>query len=248
MIFIGLDISKISTALCIENNNDIKLYNYTTKKNNNIWIKNTSDYIIYRNISYKYNDVQDYSKSELLKLEEFSLITDLIITDIYDNIGNNSVKIGIEGYSYNSRGPIFDLIEFSTLLKYKLMQSFKIYSNIEIISPLTLKVNCCKMVYNPRIEVKGKKIIKEILHYENNKGKQATKFDKWDMFDAFIESDLNMKLKTWCKEHEQEIKKNKEVPKPLDDIIDAIWLKEVMKLGENWGKNWGNNNFIFSIS
>ena len=235
MIFIGLDISKISTALCIENNNSIKLYNYTTKKSNNIWIKNTLDHIIYRNISYKYNDEQDYSKSELLKLEEFSLMTDLIINDIIDNIDNNynSVKIGIEGYSYNSRGPIFDLIEFSTLLKYKLMQSFKIYSNIEIISPLTLKVNCCKMVYKPRIEVKGKKIIKEILHYENNKGKQATKFDKWDMLDAFIDSDLDMKLKTWCEEHEQEIKKNKEVPKPLDDIIDSIWLKEVMKKEKN---------------
>jgi len=224
MVFIGLDVSKISTALCIENDNEIILYSYTTKKENNIWVKQTSDYINYRFINYKYNDEQDYSKSELLKLDEFSKVSDLIISDI----NNDIKKIAIEGYSYNSRGPIFDLIEFTTILKYKLIQSLDI-SNIEIMSPLTLKSECCKLVYKPRLELKGKKVIKEILHYENNKGKQATKFDKWDMFNAFIDSDLDIKLKYWCKDNEKEIAKNKEVPKPLDDIIDAIWLKEIKK-------------------
>jgi hypothetical protein len=232
MIFIGLDVSKISTALCIEKDDQLELYSYTTKKANNIWIKNTSDYINYRFISYNYTNESDYSKSELLKLDEFNSITDLIINDIYNNITNDKIKIGIEGYSYNSKGPIFDLIEFTTILKYKIINLLKNYSSIEIISPLTLKSECCKMVYQPRIEYKGKKIIKQILHYENNKGKQATKFDKWDMFNAFIDSDLNMNLKEWCKEHEKEINKGKEVPKPLDDLVDAIWLKEIKKQGE----------------
>lgn len=244
MIFIGLDISKISTALCIENDNDIKLYSYSTKKANNIWVKNTSNYINYRHLSYDYMNENDYSKSEILKLGEFDSITDLIINDISKNIitddisystiiNNDLVKIGIEGYSYNSRGPIFDLIEFSTILKYKLMQLLNNNSNIEIISPLTLKSECCKMVYKPRIEMKGKKVIKEILHYENNKGKQATKFDKWDMFNAFIDSKINMNLKEWCELNQIEITKGKEVPKPIDDCIDAVFLMEFMKkLGE----------------
>ena len=38
MIFIGLDVSKISTAMCLEKNNNIKLFNYSTKKDNNIWV------------------------------------------------------------------------------------------------------------------------------------------------------------------------------------------------------------------
>ena len=76
---------------------------------------------------------------------------------------------------------------------------------------------------------KGKKIIKQILHYENAKGKQATKFDKWDMFYAYIDSSINMKLKEWCIENLKEITKGKEVPKPLDDLIDSIWLKEMIK-------------------
>jgi len=229
MVFIGLDISKISTALCIERNGVIKLYSYTTKKSNNIWIKRTSDFISYRNIIYEYLKESEYSKKEISKLNEFDTITDLIVTDIFSNVKkSDKVKIGIEGYSYNSKGPIFDIIEFSTILKYKLLQKAK-HTDIEIISPLTLKTDCCKMVYEPRIEMKGKRVIKKILHYENTKGKQATKFDKWDMFYAFLDSDLDMKLKTWCNNMITDITKVKDLPKPLDDMVDSIFLMEKMK-------------------
>lgn len=231
MIFIGLDLSKISTALCIENQGINSLYNYTTKKLNNIWIKKTIDFINYKNIIYKYNDEKEYSKREISKLNEFDSITDLIITDISNSVkDNDDIKIGIEGYSYNSKGPIFDLIEFSTMLKLKLMHN---YTDINIISPLTLKSEACKMVYQPRIELKGKRVIKQILHYENTKGKQATNFDKWDMFYAYIESDIDMKLKEWCMKNLNDIVKGKEVPKPLDDCIDSIFIKEMIK---NHGK------------
>ena len=149
--------------------------------------------------------------------------------DILNNITNDEeVKIGIEGYSYNSKGPIFDLIEFTTILKYKLMKNFS-HSNILIISPLTLKTETCKMVYKPRIEIKGKRIIKDILHYENTKGKQATKFDKWDMFYSLTESNIESNLKEWCKKNINKITKGKEVSKPIDDIIDSIFIKEMIK-------------------
>lgn len=230
MVFIGLDVSKISTALCIEKNNITKLYSYTTQKENNTWVKNTIHNIIYRNITYKYIENKDYSESELSKLQEFDEITNLIINDIFDNIKLlDSVRIGIEGYSYNSTGPIFDLIEFTTLLKHKLLNKKNKYTDIQIIAPITLKNDCCKIVYKPRIEKKGKKIIKEITHYENDEGKPANKFDKWDMFKAFIDSNIKSEMKDWCKEYEDEIKKNKKLPKPIDDIIDAIWLKEIIK-------------------
>ena len=230
MIFIGLDVSKVSTALVIERDNIIKLYNYTTKKENNIWIKNTSGLINYRHINYAYGEEKDYSKSELIKLNEFDNATDLIINDIMDNMKMlDSIKIGIEGYSYNSKGPIFDLIEFTTFLKYKLMHKLVKYTDIQIISPMTLKTEACKMVYTPRIETKGKKVIKQIYHYENNQGKQATKFDKWDMFYSFLNSNINMDLKEWCEIYKDDITKVKDIPKPLDDIIDAIFIKEMIR-------------------
>jgi len=231
MIFIGLDVSKISTALCIEKNDKIKLFSYTTKKDNNCWVKDTKDFINYRNIVYNYSEESDYSKSEINKIVEFDNVSNLIMNDIFDNIKLlDSVKIAIEGYSYNSKkGPIIDIVEFTTILKHKLMNKLNQYSNVQIVSPLTLKTECCKMVYKPRIEQVGKRVIKNITHLENNKGKQATKFDKWDMFYAFIDSNMNLDLNKWCKEYEKEITKNKDVPKPLDDIIDAIFLKEMIK-------------------
>lgn len=231
MIFIGLDISKISTALCIEKNNKTKLFSYTTKKNNNIWIKNTNHIINYRHINYLYLEEKDYSKSELLKIVEFNEISELIINDIFNNIKKiDDIKIAIEGYSYNSKkGPIIDIVEFTSIFKHKLLTKLNSYSKVEIISPLTLKTETCKLVYKPRIESKGKRVIKQIIHYENNKGKQATKFDKWDMFYAFIESNIKSELKEWCEKHSGEIIKNKELPKPIDDIIDAIFLTETIK-------------------
>jgi len=232
MIFIGLDVSKISTALCVEKDGIINLYSYTNKKDNNIWVRNTKDFINYRHITYDYDKEEDYSKSEILKLKEFDAVTDLIINDIFDNIKIlDSVRVGIEGFSYGSKnkGPIFDLIEFTTFLKYKLIHKLPKYSDITIISPLTLKTQTCKMVYNPRIELKGKKVIKEIAHIENNKGIQASKFDKWDMFYAFIESDIKMEIKTWCMDNLNEITKGKDVFKPADDCIDSIFLMELVK-------------------
>lgn len=232
MIFIGLDVSKISTAMCLEKNNNIKLFNYSTKKDNNIWVKNTEHLINYRNITYDYQKEKDYSNSQILKLKEFDTTTDLIINDIIDNAGIlDSIRIGIEGYSYGSNaGPLIDIVEFTALLKYKLLHKLNKYTDIQIISPLTVKSECCKMTYEPRIELKGKKKIQEIIHLENKEGKQATKFDKWDMFHAFLDNkNINCDLKIWCQEYEEKITKNKEVPKPLDDIIDSYWIKEINK-------------------
>jgi len=230
MIFIGLDVSKISTALSIEKNGKTKLFNYTTKKLNNCWIKDTDLFINYRHIEYKYTSEKEYSKKELIKLVEFDEITDLIINDIFNNVKVlDSIKIAIEGYSYQSKGDIFDLIEFTTLLKHKLIHKLSGYSSVHILSPHTLKSETCKMIYKPRIETKGKRVIKTIFHFESPNGKEATKWDKWNMFQAFVDSDLKLELKDWCKEYEKEITKNKDVPKPLDDIIDAIFLKEIIK-------------------
>jgi len=232
MIFIGLDVSKISTAMCLEKNNNIKLFNYSTKKDNNIWIKNTEHLINYRNIIYKYTEEKDYSKSQILKLIEFDETTNLIINDIIDNVDIlDSIRIGIEGFSYNSSvGPLIDIVEFTTLLKHKLLHKLNKYSNVQILSPLTVKTECCRMTYEPRKELQGKRIIKEIIHLENKEGKQAIKFDKWDMFNAFLDcNEIKCDLKTWCEENKDKITKNKELPKPLDDVIDSYWIKEINK-------------------
>ena len=231
MIHIGIDISKISTALCIERNKKIFLYNYTTKKDNNIWIQDTSDFINYRYINYSYKNIKDYSEREMKKFDEFEEVSNLIVNDIFDNVKlMDSISIAIEGFSFGSAaGPIIDLVELSTLIKHKIKSKIQGMVKIEIISPLTLKTFSCENVYKPIYITKGKRVIKKIKVIQNSNGKLGRDFDKKDMFNALIDSKLEMNLIEHLKENKQIFLKNKEQPKPLNDMMDSIFLKERIK-------------------
>ncbi len=240
MIYIGIDISKNSTALCIERNGKVFLYNYTIISPNNMWIKDTSDFINYRHIKYNYKTIDDYSVREMKKFDEFEDITDLIIDDIFNNVKLlDSITIGIEGFSYSSNvGPIIDIVEFSTLIKHKIKTKIKGMVNIRIISPLTLKSSTCETVYKPIYITKGVRVIKKIKVIQGPTGTLGKNFDKKDMFNAFLDSKLNMEFKDHLNENKVAFLKNKNLPKPIDDIIDSCFLKEYVK----------NNQINFSNS
>lgn len=231
MIYIGIDISKISTAVCIERNSKIELYNYTTTKPNNIWIEDTSDFINYRFINYDYLTEKDYSKKEMKKFDEFENVSDLILNDVLDNIKLlETIVIGIEGFSFNSNhGPIIDLVELSTLIKHKLRTKIQGIKEIRIISPLTIKTKACEMVYGETIIQKGKRKIKYVKVIQNPDGKLGKNFDKKDMFQTYIDSDIDMSIRLHLKDNKEAFLKNKELPKPIDDVIDSIFIKEVIK-------------------
>ncbi len=231
MIHIGIDISKISTALCIERNNKTFLYNYTTKKKNNIWIKDTSDFINYRYIKYTYQKIDDYSEREMKKFDEFEEVSDLIINDIFDNVKLlDSISIAIEGFSFSSTaGPIIDLVELSTLIKHKIKSKVQGIVNIKIVAPLSLKTYTCESVYKPIWITKGKRVIKKIKVIQDPNAKLGRDFDKKDMFNALINSKIVLELKEHLIDNKESFLKNKELPKPIDDIIDSIFLKEIVK-------------------
>jgi len=237
MIHIGIDISKTSTALCIERNGKTLLFSYTTQKPNNIWIKDTSDFIFYRFVNYSYKDIKDYSEREMNKFDEFEEVSDLIINDIFDNINIlDSVSIAIEGFSFSSAaGPIIDLVELSTLIKHKIKSKVKGMVSIKIVAPLSLKVFSCELVYNPIYITKGKRVIKKIKVVQDTNGKLGKDFDKKDMFEALLISDIRIGLIEHLKDNKVEFLKNKSLPKPIDDIIDSIFLKELIK--SKWNIN-----------
>jgi len=231
MTYIGIDISKNSTALCIERNGKIFLYNYTIIKPNNIWVKDTEEFINYRFIKYLYKNIDDYSEREMKKFDEFEEVTNLLINDIFDNVRLlDNIKIGIEGFSYNSSvGPIIDIVEFSTLIKHKIKSKIQGIVTIEIISPLTLKSNTCESVYKPIYVTKGVRVIKKIKVIQGPTGTLGKDFDKKDMFNAFLDSKLDIQLKTHLIDNKIAFLKNKNLPKPIDDVIDAIWLCQIVK-------------------
>lgn len=236
MNIIAIDPSLISTALVVSNGDSFKMYNYCResdavgKKGLTKWFKFAEEFINYRFIEYR--EFSDYSEGELVKLKDYDRITDMIIDDILLNIDlSEETKIGIEGYSYSSDvGSIIDLVTFSTILRKKLYD--KISTNIVVLSPSSLKLESCKLTYNPIVkEIGGKNPRKEYI-WKNNIGLAGGNFTKFDIYYSIIE---NSKLDDYWFKHcvimRGDITSVSKVNKPYEDINDAYILYNVIKCG-----------------
>ena len=227
---VAIDPSLISTALVVNG----KLFNYCKEENAysktglTKWYKMCDHLVTYRLI--KYHNYKDYSQGEIVKLSDYDVIIDTIITDIKNNINPlYPVNIVMEGYSYSSdAGYLIDLVTFSTLLRYKLMIEFG--KDIEIFSPSTLKIESCKLTYPP-INV-GKK--KEKLEYRNKLGIAGGSFTKHAMFLSVVENEnLNDSFATHCKEYSDNIMGAKKINKPYEDVVDAYLMYQIQTKRKN---------------
>lgn len=216
---VALDPSLISTGLVVNG----KIFNYCREKDANNksglskWFKYCEDKLTLRYIEYR--EYNNYSDGELIKLKDYDKITNQIIKDIEENIDKTQpTKIGIEGYSYASdAGAIIDLVTFSTLLRKKLFDY--ISQDITVYAPLTLKVEACKLTYQPINE--GKK--KEKWVYKNNDGIAGGSFTKHAMHLAICENkNLNDDWAKLCRSLKLDIMGASKVPKPFEDVNDAF--------------------------
>jgi len=129
MNYIGIDISKISTGLSIESNNKNYLFSYNTMKITSKWNKVLNEITNMKIRTYNYdNNIKDYSKSEINKLENFIQISNDIIADILSVINTNEdTIIYAEGYSYGKNpGPLLDLVGIGSTIRSKIMKIFQI--------------------------------------------------------------------------------------------------------------------------
>jgi len=210
MYIVGIDPSLSSSAITIYKDGDYKLFNYTNKKDNYVWIKATNHLIDYTHHTYILG--KDFSDSEVDKIRIYDDVTEGIINSIKSVIGNSQTKIYMEGYSYSSKGKIIDLVAFSTLIRYKLSKIPK--ADLFIIPPSSLKKHIGELVYE-----KDKKGM-----CRNNDGKAAGSFDKKDMMTALLTLDLNLPYFDYIFENQDRLLKPKDIPKPFDDINDSLIL------------------------
>lgn len=213
MYIIGIDPSINSTAISIYDEEKIHLFNYTTKKLKYKWFTLTTEFINY-NATVSVNDSScGYSKLEIKKITSYDEITNSMLNNIIDIIGEEKCVVYIEGYSYSSdAGKIIDLVTFSTLIRHKLLS----YPNItlHIIAPSELKKCMGEFVYD-----KDKKGV-----CRNSDGKAAGSFDKKDMMIALMKLELNYPYMKYLSENQEILLTPKNIPKPFDDINDAIIL------------------------
>lgn len=234
MNYIGLDISKISTAVSIETSDGKNyLFSYNTNKSTYKWNKNLIGIEGVKIRTYEYdNTIDDYSEKEVNKLVLFINIANDIIEDILSvlNITEESI-IYIEGYSYGrDPGPIIDLVGIGTIVRGKLYENISLIREMKIIAPKSLKVKCCEMIYGTEmIEIgKRKKKIVKVIN-TNKDGVKGGDFSKHDMFQALIDYTNPCILDQYFIDNYDEIKLIKTFPKPLEDLDDALLLKEIIK-------------------
>lgn len=222
---IGIDPSLISTGMVVNG----KLFNYCresdacNKAGLSKWFKFSEQYVNLRFI--KYREFKDYSEGELTKLKDYDTITDIIISDILENIERSlPTKISAEGYNFGaSVGDLVDLVTFSTILRKKLFD--KVSKDITILSPSTLKLESCKLTYKP-IDI-GKKKPKFV--YKNNEGISGGNFTKREMYLAIIENEeLTDDWANHCREMKSEILSNKSIKKPYEDVNDSFLLYHIL--------------------
>ena len=223
MNYIGIDISINSTAIFIENKNgNMEILSFTNKKENNIYIKELS------NCGVKFFHIsriksENYSENEILKIKHYMNMSNLIISEILKIIDiGDKTYCQIEGYSFSKNtSSILDIVSLSTLIRSNLIE---LIPNIEIsiISPSSLKLETCKLVYG--LKNVGKKKPK----YEsfNNEGVKGGSFKKPQMFRSMIEGNIKTPILKMINSYKDLMNREK-IPNPIEDIIDATFACKI---------------------
>lgn len=216
--YIGIDISINSTAIYIESDNKQKIISINNKKDNNIYIKELNRYgVEFIHIDRKKSS--DYSENEVIKLKHYDNVATIILNKCLENIDTNKITYcQIEGYSFSKNtSSILDLVSFSTLIRTYLLKNIN-GIEISIISPSSLKLEACKLSYEPvDIGIRKPKLV-----YVNKEGIAGGSFKKPEMYKALLDSNLNHPLKDFLIEYKHLCERDK-IPNPIEDIIDAIF-------------------------
>lgn len=154
----------------------------------------------------------------MAKLRDYHRITDGMLDDISSLLDPSApTRVCIEGYSYGAGvGDLIDLVSFSTLVRVKVLA---LTPQLEVISPLTLKQEACKLAYPP-VDM-GKK--KQKLVWRNNQGIAGGHFTKREVFQSIVENPSTSDY--WseqCRSVSAEIMSLRTVPKPYEDVNDAF--------------------------
>ena len=204
MTKIGIDFSLVSPAICIYKNNEYKFISFFDDYGKD-WKKSKSKKFQYHNmlseimdlIPYtRHIDNKDYRTEQTTKMQSARMIADIIVKRLKEEVNNDEVIIGLEGFSYGSiSSSTLDLALYNSFLRIKLLEAFG-ENCIVIISP-----------------TEGKK---------NLSGKGNANKDL--MIDSFISNRLeddeltNCDFWKFCSSNQLDYKDIK----PIDDLVDSF--------------------------
>lgn len=215
MQIISLDTSLNSTAaVVLDSTKQYHFFNWRKNLNTeNVWTQSMPWCNMF-NVEYRESDV--FTTSENLKLQDYFALASEVFNTVTSYIDlNQPTKILIEGYSQSSKsGRDHDLVAYGTMVRLKFFAQF---GDIIILPPMSLKKHAAQLTYQP--DSKGV--------YRNAKGIAGGKFDKFDMGQCLIDHGSADALTAWYNLHWADIKTRSAIPKPADDLCDAMWLNLV---------------------
>lgn len=210
--FIGIDMSLNSTAISIICGNSIKIISIFKTENNIDRIFEKKDHF---SLIKKCSDVdiilenkkdstkKEYHINEREKILSFMRLNELIMESIKDDI-NDETYIGMEGISFGSTGnSLIDISMATSIVRKSLVE--KISNDVDrffIFSPSSIK----------KFAGKGN-------------------FKKIEMFDAILkESEIDSEfIKTIRSNREVCVTPKGVVKKPIEDMVDSIWICKFLK-------------------
>lgn len=195
---IGIDFSINSTAMAIQKTNgEMELYTFVPNYKTSSRKFKVHEYLSNVIITEGYEKRSGSEDEQGEKLRNADTLSNLILSKLeeYKEIPE---EIRIEGYSYGSKGNAFiDLITFNTFLKVKLIQK---YSHIiKVIPPKTLKKQFTGNGNATKCDM--------IRSFMNEKNPQFSTLQQMLAKMDFIKENIEF-----------------QIPKPIDDVIDAIAL------------------------
>jgi hypothetical protein len=152
-------------------------------------------------------------------------LSDKIISEVLKVIDiNKETHCQIEGYSFSKNtSSILDIVSLSTLIRTSLIRNIP-NLQLKIISPNSLKLEACKLVYEP-IDIGIKK---PKLRYVNNQGVSGGSFKKPEMFRAMIDGNIQCPITNMLFNYKHLMDREK-IPNPIEDIIDSIFACLIIK-------------------
>jgi hypothetical protein len=222
--FVGIDASLSSTAVCIRRDGSETYLNFTKNSTSGKWYKMLPN-VLYTNVTYV--EREDYSEGEICKAMEYHRVASMITSEISRLIEGSIVHVCMEGYSYSSAaGPLIDLVTFGTHLRHGLIQMLedpKHKGKLTIVAPMSLKTFACASTYGYLLTEKQKS--KKKVTYRNDEGVAGGSFKKREMLKSLFDLGEGCYISEELKYHQDELFAMKNIPKPVDDLVDSFWLE-----------------------
>lgn len=216
MQIVSLDTSLNSTAAVVYSKDKYTFLSFRKELDiNNIWNQSMSFINMY---DVQYQKSETFAESEILKLEDYVMLSSKVYDTVFKLINvNEPVLVMMEGYSQSSKsGRDHDLVAYGTLIRLKFYSNFK---NLVILPPMSLKKYSAQLIY--QADKKGA--------FRNAEGKAGGSFDKFDMLKCLMDINNNDLFTKWCLDNWSDIKDRSGLPKPSDDVTDAMLLNLVGK-------------------